>query len=208
MTNPTVVIVDDDASCRNTFIHAFKLNGYETLAFSSAEEFLATVPPVHGCILLDVKMPGMSGFKLQQLLINRDVILPVIFLTGYADIPSTVAAMKLGASNFLTKPVSTKALLFAVDVAISENRHRLKELLKVNDFRTRYETLTQREQEVYELIIRGLLNKQIAFKLGTTERTIKAHRQKVMSKMGAFTVQNLMQTANILGKLESSDSDE
>lgn len=203
MSNPTIYVVDDDDDFRNAIVRALNLNGYETLGFSSAEAFLDADPRGHGCILLDVRMTGMSGFQLQEQLVQREYSPPIIFLTGHADIPSTVTAMKLGASNILTKPVSTEALLRAVDIAIEESSHSLQDWLKVQDIQQRYESLTQREREVYELVIRGRLNKQIAYELGTTERTIKAHRHQVMSKMGALTVQNLMHTANILGKLES-----
>lgn len=203
MSKPTVYIVDDDDDFRNAIVRALNLNGYETEGFSSAEAFLEADPRGHGCILLDVRMAGMSGFQLQEQLIQKEYTPPIIFLTGHADIPSTVTAMKLGASNILTKPVSTESLLRAVDIAIQESSERLQDWLKMQDVRQRYQTLTLREREVYELVIRGRLNKQIAFELGTTERTIKAHRHQVMSKMGALTVQNLMHTANILGKLET-----
>ncbi|MDO8907035.1 MAG: response regulator [Pseudohongiella sp.] len=205
MTQPIVYVVDDDDDLRNAIIRALDLNGYSAEGFSSAESFLEAGISGHGCILLDVRMAGMSGFQLQELLMAREFTPPIVFLTGHADIPSTVTAMKLGASNILTKPVSTELLLQAVEAAILESSNHLQGRLKVKDVQNRYETLTQREREVYELVIRGRLNKQIAYELGTTERTIKAHRHQVMSKMGAVTVQNLMHTANILGKLESAE---
>lgn len=207
MSKPTVYVVDDDDDLRNAIVRALTLHGYATQGFSSAEAFLEADAPGHGCILLDVRMTGMSGFQLQEHLLQREYTPPIIFLTGHADIPSTVTAMKLGASNILTKPVSTATLMQAVDLAIEESSNNLQDWLKVQDIQQRYESLTAREREVYELVIRGRLNKQIAFELGTTERTIKAHRHQVMNKMGAMTVQNLMHTANILGKLESVAED-
>ncbi|MBU2097206.1 MAG: response regulator, partial [Gammaproteobacteria bacterium] len=201
MSDPIVYVVDDDDDFRNAMVRALNLHGYQTEGFNSAEAFLAADAQAHGCILLDVRMHGMSGFQLQERLVQREYTPSIIFLTGHADIPSTVTAMKLGASNILTKPVSTESLLRAVDAAIQESSNSLHDWLKVQDTKQRYESLTAREREVYESVIRGRLNKQIAFELGTTERTIKAHRHQVMSKMGALTVQNLMHTANILGKL-------
>jgi FixJ family two-component response regulator len=207
MTQATVYIVDDDDDFRNAIIRALNINGHQTEGFASAESFLEAKISDHGCVLLDVRMNGMSGFQLQELLMQQEFALPIVFVTGHADIPSTVTAMKLGASNILTKPVSTDSLLKAVDTAILESSNQQYDRLKVKDVQSRYETLTQREREVYELVIRGRLNKQIAFELGTTERTIKAHRHKVMSKMGAATVQNLMHTANVLGKLETVEEE-
>ncbi len=199
---PTIYIVDDDESCRKTFARMLAVKGFRSELFQDADSFLATPGKGHGCILLDVRMPGLSGIQLQQRLVDALDLPPIIFISGHADIPVTVAAMKGGAVDFLSKPVSSDDLLRAVSAAleVSEKRHAV--FLSMQELESRFAKFTPREREVFDLVIRGRLNKQIAFELGTTERTIKAHRHQVMSKMEASTIQQLMSMAQ---KLELVD---
>lgn len=197
-TEATVYIVDDDDAYRKAMTRLIAAKGYHAVPFASAEEFLEANISGHGCLLLDVRMPGLSGLQLQQELANRKDIPSIIFVTGHASIPMSVTAMKAGAENFLAKPISAETLFPAIEAALVRSAARHEERSVYAELHSRYEKLTPREHEVFELVIRGRLNKQIAFELGTTERTIKAHRQQVMSKLGAATVQQLMSMAQKL----------
>jgi FixJ family two-component response regulator len=198
-----VHIVDDDASFRTAMERRLKHAGYEVATYASAEHLLDRSPSdsVSGCILLDVRIPGLSGPELQERLSELGSTLPIIFLTGYPDVRTTVRTIKAGAEDFLTKPVSSDKLLQAVERAIARHNatYRLKSTLDV--VRSRVATLTPREREVFELIIRGNTNKQIARALGGAERTIKAHRQRVMEKMQAQSLAELVSLAERVGVL-------
>ncbi len=192
---PTIHLVDDDPSTLRALSRLLRSAGCRVELFSSAEEFLlyrGESQDVPGCAIVDLKLPGLSGMELQERLRQQKDPLPLIFLTGHGDIPTSVRAMKRDAVDFLTKPVCADDLLAAVQHALAteaearEERHRKQELL------ARYEKLTPREREVLALVVRGMLNKQIAFELGTVERTIKAHRAQIMAKMQAQSVAELV----------------
>ena len=203
-----VHIVDDDASFRTAMERRLKHAGYEVATYASAEHLLDRSPSesMPGCILLDVRIPGLSGPELQERLSELGSTLPIIFLTGYPDVRTTVRTIKAGAEDFLTKPVSSDKLLQAVERAIARHNatYRLKSTLDV--VRSRVATLTPREREVFELIIRGNTNKQIARALGGAERTIKAHRQRVMEKMQAQSLAELVSLAERVGVLGGASS--
>ena len=198
-----VHIVDDDASFRAAIERRLKRAGYEVAAYTLAQHLLERLPSedVPSCILLDVQMPGLDGPALQSRLSELGSTLPIIFLTGHPDIPTTVRAIKAGADDFLTKPVSSDELLQAIDRAIV--RHEAKRGLKsrLDMVCARVSALTPREREVFELVIRGDTNKQVARALGCTERTIKAHRHRVMEKMRAQTLAELVSLAERVGVL-------
>ena len=198
-TPATVYIVDDDDAYRKAMTRLITAKGYRAVAFASAEEFLAGQVTGHGCILLDVRMPGLSGLQLQQELAARNDIPPIIFVTGHASVPMSVAAIKAGAEDFLSKPISADVLFPAIEAALARSESSSQQQSVYAELRERFEQMTPREREVFDLVIRGRLNKQIAFELGTTERTIKAHRQQVMCKMAAATVQQLVAMAQKLG---------
>ena len=196
----TVFVVDDDASFRTAVTRLLRAAKYEVRGYASASEFLDSDPcAAPGCILLDLRMPGLSGFDLQQSLARRDEPLPIIFLTGHGDIPASVRAMKAGAVDFLTKPVRREALLRTVQNALERDVAERKSRAIVGELRSRYETLTAREREVLAHVVSGKLNKQIAFDLGTSERTIKAHRASIMDKLRVQSVAELARLAQQLG---------
>jgi FixJ family two-component response regulator len=201
---PSLVhIVDDDASFRTAIERRLKKAGYEVAAYPSAQHLLDRLPDDNaaGCILLDVRIPGLDGPELQSRLSQLGSTLPIVFLTGYADVPTTVQAIKAGAEDFLTKPVSSEKLLQAIERALArhaQSRAR-KGALQVN--RARIAALTPREREVFELVVRGKTNKQIGNALGTTERTIKAHRHRVMEKMEVQSLAELVSLAERIGVL-------
>jgi FixJ family two-component response regulator len=199
-SHPIVRVVDDDDSVRTGVVRLLQAAGYEAIAYSSAGEFLLADAEraAPGCIVLDVRMPGPTGLDLQEALARLDVPLPIVFLTGHGDIPMSVRAMKAGAVDFLTKPVSRKALLGAVQSAVARDAEQRAVRARIHEFRTRYETLTPREREVFSGVITGKLNKQIAAELGTAERTIKAHRAQVMEKMRVASVAELVHVADQL----------
>jgi FixJ family two-component response regulator len=195
-TNAVVHIVDDDASVRTAIGRLLKAAGFEVASYASAGDFLMTRKEgAPGCVVLDIRMPGPTGFDLQKSLAQREDELPVIFLTGYGDIPASVRAIKAGAVDFLTKPVQRDALLGAVRNALERNAEFIAARCELHDLRSRYETLTPREREVFALVVAGRLNKQIAAELGTSERTIKAHRGQVMEKMKASSIASLVHGA-------------
>ena len=204
-----VHVIDDDASFRTAIERRLKLAGYDVETYSSAQQLLDHLPDVErpGCILLDVQMPGLSGLDLQSRLIERGSILPIIFVTGYADTPATVRAIKAGAEDFLTKPASSEQLIDAIERAMTRYESARRQRNELNSFRGLVATLTPRERQVFNLIVRGKINKQIAHELGTTERTVKAHRHQVMEKMQVHSLAELVRNAERLGMLDhSSDS--
>jgi FixJ family two-component response regulator len=199
-----VHVIDDDASFRTAVARRLKLAGYDVETYSSAPQLLDRLPAAEtpACILLDVQMPGLSGLELQSRLIERGSTLPVVFVTGYADTPTTVRAVKAGAEDFLAKPASSEQLIGAIERAMAcyeSTRHQQSEL---GSFRRLVTTLTRRERQVFDLIVRGKINKQVAFELGTTERTVKAHRHQVMEKMQVHSFAELVSNAERLGMLD------
>ena len=202
----TVYVVDDDASFLTAIERRLKKAGYEVETYSSAQHLLDRLPDDHrpGCILLDVRIPGLSGPDLQCRLSSLGVELPIIFLTGYGDIRTTVQAIKAGADDFLTKPVSSDQLLRAIAQAMAryEKVRGLRDKLEALHVQIR--ALTPRERQVFELVVQGKINKQIAVQLGATERTIKAHRHKVMEKMRVQTLAELVAIAERAGVLSAT----
>ena len=196
-----VHVIDDDASFRRAIERLLKHAGYEVVTYASAQHLLDRLPSesVPGCILLDVQIPGMGGPELQARLSELGSTLPIIFLTGHPDIPTTVRAIKAGANDFLTKPVSSDELFQAIERAIADHEVTFGLKSELNMVRARIATLTPREREVFELVIRGDTNKKIARALGCGERTIKAHRQKVMEKMQVHTLAELVSVAERAG---------
>ncbi len=201
-----VHIVDDDASFRKATERHLRQAGYQVATYASAQHLLDCLPSesVSGCILLDVRLPGLSGPRLQSLLSELGSTLPIVFLSGYPDIPITVQAIKAGADDFLTKPVSSGELLQAVERAIAQHEMTRGLKGKLDVVRAHVAALTPREREVFELVIRGATNKQVARALGCTERTIKAHRHKVMEKMQVRSLAELVSLAERIGVLASA----
>jgi FixJ family two-component response regulator len=198
--SPTVFVVDDYAPLRRSISRLLNAAGFVVVAFGSAEEFLAQYDPqTSGCLVLDLGMPTLDGLELQRILTKAGSLLPIIFLTGAGDIPSSVRAMKEGASDFLTKPVNDEELLAAVGVAIEKNRALHREQAELSEIRARVTTLTPREREVLEYVVAGKLNKQIASELGTVEQTVKVHRAHVMQKMKANSVAELVRLTERCG---------
>lgn len=201
-TLPIVFVVDDESAVGVSIKRLLHSVGLEARHFTSASEFLrAKRPDAPGCIVLDVRLPDLSGLDLQQELAKANVDLPVIFVTGHADIPMTVRAMKAGAVEFLTKPFREQELLEAVQRAISRHRQILDQRASMRVLQSRYELLTPREREVYPLVASGLLNKQVAAELNTSEKTIKVHRGQLMQKMEAHSLSDLIRMAEQLGVL-------
>ena len=198
-----VHVVDDDASFLASIGRVLKASGYEVASYASAAQLLERVPDGTraGCILLDVQLPGVSGPELQARLTAAGCALPIVFLTGHGDIPTSVRAIKAGAEDFLTKPVTAERLLDTIERAVAGFRAAGRQQDSVAAARALAGTLTPRETQVFERVARGLLNKQIAHELGTSERTIKAHRQRVMEKMGARSLAELVVMAERLGVL-------
>jgi RNA polymerase sigma factor (sigma-70 family) len=198
-----VHIVDDDASFRTAIERRLKKAGYEVATHPSAQHLLDSLPSENalGCILLDVRIPGLSGPELQGRLSEIGSILPIVFLTGYADVQTTVRAIKAGAEDVLTKPVSSETLLAAVERALAHHEAMRGQRSQLDVVRAHIAKLTPREREVFELVIRGKTNKQVANVLGTTERTIKAHRHRVMEKLQVQTLAELVSLAERSGIL-------
>lgn len=199
-----VHVVDDDASFRTAVERRLKLAGYEVATYSSAQDLLERLPGGDGpgCILLDVQIPGLSGPQLQSHLTGLGSTLPIVFVTGYADTATTVRAIKAGAEDFLTKPVSSEQLLDALDRALNRQQIDHIQRRKLSALQARLKSLTPRERQVFELIVRGRINKQIAHELGTAERTVKAHRHQVMEKMQVQSLAELVSVAERLGVLD------
>ena len=197
---PTVVIVDDDPAFRDSLKALFNSVGFKVKLFSSAAELLGSkLPDVVSCLVLDVRLPGLSGLDFQAELAKANISTPIIFMTGYGDIPMSVRAMKAGAVDFLTKPFRDQDMLDAVTIALERDRAGRKAEQRLADLRSRLEGLSPREREVLTLVTTGLKNKQIAGRLNVAEITVKAHRGHMMQKMGARSLADLVKMAEALG---------
>jgi FixJ family two-component response regulator len=201
--SPVVFVVDDDRSMRDALELLMRSVNLRAQTFASPQEFLAaTLPDAPGCLILDVRLPGSSGLDLQRQLVDAKVDMPIIFITGHADVRVSVRAMKAGAVEFLTKPVGDQELLDAVHQALARNRVSRETRAELADLRRRYESLTAREREVLQLVVNGLLNKQVAADLGVSLVTVKLHRGQVMRKMAANSLAELVK---MMQKLETID---
>jgi FixJ family two-component response regulator len=204
---PTIVVIDDDASMRRALDNLLKSVGFAVELFASPQEFLQSERPARpGCIVLDVRFPGRSGLDMQRDLASSEAQLPIIFITGYGDVPMSVRAMKAGAVEFLTKPFRDQDLLDAVGAALEADRTRRAGETRLAELRSRSDTLTARERQVMSLVVAGRLNKQIAGELGVSEMTVKMHRRQVMRKMQATGVAQLVRLADQLGILAAQKS--
>ena len=202
LTLPTVIhVVDDDPSFRAAISRLLQKVGYEVTAYESASQLLEQLPDDSrpSCILLDVQIPGLTGPQLQERLAERGFTLPIIFLTGHGDIPTSVQAVKAGAEDFLTKPVTEEKLFAAIERAVARHQATREQRDRLSALRTLVATLTPREREVFDLVVQGKPNKQIAHEIGATERTVKAHRHKVMEKMRVQSLAELVSIAVSLG---------
>ena len=201
----TVFVVDDDASVRTALTRLFISVGLHVEIFAGAGEFLARAPrDEHGCVLLDIKMPGMTGIELQQQLKEAGIELPVVFLSAHADVPLTVRAMKGGALDVVTKPFREHTLLDAVQEAFALDARRHRELSDYEQLQQRYDRLTPREQTVMSLVVTGRRNREVASMIGTSVRTVKVHRGRVMEKMQASSLPELVRMADTLKSARSS----
>ena len=193
---PIVFVVDDDVSVRESLELLIRFSGWRVETFASAEEFLAHEPPVAPrCLVLDVSLPDLNGLDLQKRIAANQLDMPIIFITGYGDVPTTVRAMKAGAVEFLTKPFGDQVLLDAIRAALERSRTALDQEAEMRALRDRYASLSAREREVMALVVSGLLNKQVGGELGISEITVKAHRGKVMRKMKADSLADLVNIA-------------
>lgn len=195
-SSPIVYVVDDDPSVRRSLARLIRSAGFRVETFAQAQDFLEQkgwMDP--NCLVLDVNLPGLSGLDLQKELSSKGYSMPIVFITGYGTIPMTVQAMKGGAVEFLEKPVDHQVLLNAIHQAIEKDRQMRRQYNELKGIRQRLTSLTPREKEVLPLVVSGMLNKQIAFKLGTTEKTIKVHRARIMEKMGADSLADLVRLA-------------
>ena len=199
---PVVFVVDDDPSVRSSLKFLMSSVGLQVESFDSADALLQRkLPDAPSCLVLDVRLRGLSGLDFQRELAARNCHMPIILITGHGDIPMSVRAMKAGAIEFLTKPFRDQDLLDAVRIALAKDRERCERKKEVSDLKERFNSLTPREQEVISMVVSGMLNKQIADQLGTAENTVKVHRSRAMEKMQAQSVAELVK---MLGKLESS----
>jgi FixJ family two-component response regulator len=199
-TDAMVFVVDDDASVRESLKNLIRSVGLRVELFDSAQEFLRSKrPDVPSCLVLDVRLPGLSGLDLQRHASDAAMEVPIIFITGHGDIPMSVRAMKAGAVEFLTKPFRDQDLLDAIQQALERDRKAREQLAVVEQLRRRFASLTPRERTVMTRVVAGLLNKQIGAELGTSETTVKIHRHQVMQKMGAGSLPELVRMADRLG---------
>jgi FixJ family two-component response regulator len=197
--DPIVFVIDDDKMIRDGLQSLIRSVGLRVETFASAQEFLAAQrPDAPACLVLDVRMPGLSGLDLQNQLTGSNIYVPVIFITGHGDIPMSVRAMKDGAHEFLTKPVRGQDLLDAIQKAIVSDRNLRKERAEVDEIRRRFQSLTPRENQVLDLVVAGLLNKQIADELGMSELTVKTHRAHLMEKTQADSLAHLVRMSEKL----------
>ena len=198
--SPVVFVVDDDPSVRRAIKRLVESVGLHVELFASPQELLQRWRrDVPGCLVLDIRLPGKSGLDFQRELAEANISIPIIFITAHGDIPMTVRAMKSGAVEFLTKPFRDQDLLDAIQLALERDSARCKQESELATLRERYESLTPREQEILPLVVSGLLNKQIAANLGTSEATVKVHRSQLMRKMGADSLADLVRMAEKLG---------
>lgn len=206
MSETTLIhVVDDDDSLRTALLRLLSAAGFEARGYASTGEFLLNPPPDRpGCVLLDVRLPGPSGLDLQEALGRQGVRLPVVFLTGHPDVASSVRAMKSGAVDFLTKPVEKRTLLEALGRALARDAELRGSALEADRLRALFASLTSRERRVFDLVVAGRLNKQIASALGIAERTVKAERATVMSKLGAGSAAELGRLAERLASIPAS----
>jgi FixJ family two-component response regulator len=199
-SNPTVFVIDDDASVRDSLGALIRSIGLNVQLFASAQEFLgATRPDAPSCLVLDVRLPETSGLDFQRELADANIEIPIVFISGYQDVPVAVRAMKAGAVEFLTKPVRHQELLDAIQLALKRDRDRRREQAEIASLRERLQALTPREREVLPLLVSGLLNKQIAAEIAVSEAAVKVHRGHMMRKMGAKSLAELVRMAEKLG---------
>jgi FixJ family two-component response regulator len=197
---PVVLVVDDDAGMREALSSLFRSVGLQVKAYASAAEFLQSkLPDGPSCMVLDVRLPGLSGLDFQAELAKANIRIPIVFMTGHGDIPMTVRAMKAGAVEFLPKPFRDQDMLDAVQAGLEIDRDRRRHAADISKLRVSFETLTPREQEIMGLVTAGLMNKQIAGEIGVSEVTVKLHRGNVMRKMGAKSLAELVRMADALG---------
>jgi FixJ family two-component response regulator len=199
-TLPMVVVVDDDVSVRESLELLIQNEGWQPALFDSAQEFLSRLPSVvPNCLILDVNLPDLSGLDIQQRISDAKSSTPIIFITGYGDIPTSVRAMKAGAAEFLTKPIDDAVIIEAIRAAILRSQANLKREGAQRQLQERFDSLSKREREVMNLVVKGLMNKQVGFELDISEITVKAHRGRVMEKMHATTFVDLVNMAGRLG---------
>jgi FixJ family two-component response regulator len=197
---PIVFVIDDDESMRRALTNLFQSVGLRVEVFGSAPELLQSeIPDVASCLVLDIRLPGLSGLDFQLELAKANIHIPIVFMTGHGDIPMSVMAMKAGAVDFLSKPFRQQEMLDAVTVAIERDRRRRKDEKIVSNAQALFETLTPREREVLSLVAAGLMNKQIAAEIGIAEITVKIHRGHIMKKMGTRSLADLVRITEILG---------
>ena len=211
MTSESQVIhvVDDDASFRTAVGRLLQASGYQVALYESGEQFLKNPPATEpGCILLDVSMSGLSGLQLQDHLAKLGGMLPIVFLTGHGDIPTSVKAIKAGAEDFLSKPATKATLLGAVERALGRYHEMHQRHERLGALRALVDSFTRRESEVFALVVRGKLNKQIAFELGTSERTVKAHRHNIMQKLKVHSLAEAVSIAERLGIVKEAGGGE
>ena len=197
---PTVFVVDDDDSLRKALDRLLRIKGYRVVTFASAEEFLGESLEMQiGCLVLDLQLPGLDGLELQKVLLQRGVSLPIVFVTGHGTIPKAIRAVKSGAMGFLTKPFSEKELILEIENALATSRQEFAERLEIERIRKRFGTLTRRESEILSFVVSGKLNKQTAAELGIVINTVKVHRRRVMRKMQAESLADLVLMSQKLG---------
>ena len=195
-SDTVVFVVDDDSSVRSALKRLIKSVGYKVITFISAQEFLEyDHPDIPSCLVLDIRMPGLSGLELQEKMVTQELTIPIIFITGHGNIPTSVRAMKAGAVDFLEKPFDDQVFLDAIHQAIEKDKKERQKKTEKSLIKQKVASLTPREYEVFALVITGMLNKQIAFELGTSEKTIKVHRARVMQKMSAQSLADLVRLA-------------